>query len=131
MINTVSAETSKKKGRKPMLVKHVYEHVIIRAPLDVRKYLDYFNETLAELSAMYDGHVFKPGFEGDVVKRVEEEVPFREVYFPAVVDNILFLSGYDTGGTLKSEFIRKSQSAYDICKRNDEKKARHIKKVWW
>ena len=113
-----------------MLTKHLYEHVLIRAPLEVRKFLDYLNETLAELSAMYDDYVFKPGFEGDVVRRVEEEVPFREMYFPAVVDNILYLSGYDTGGTLKSEFIRKSQSAYETCRRNDTKKSRYIKKVW-
>lgn len=113
-----------------MLIKNVYEHIIIRAPLDARKFLDYLNETLAELSASYDNYVFKPGFEGDVVRRVEEEVPFREVYFPAVVDNILYLSGYDTSGTLKSEFIRKSQNAYETCRRNDTKKSRHIKKVW-
>ena len=115
-----------------MDVKQLYENVSIRVPLDTRSFLDYLNETLAELSAMFDDYVFKTGEEGAVMHTMEQKLPIRPPYFPALVYNILYLCGYDKNGTFKSEFVRLATDANERIKTKTLKqKSRIIKRTGW
>ena len=115
-----------------MSVKQLYEHVTIRVPLDTRRFIDYLNETLLELSSLYNDFVFKPGEEGTVIININQELPTRPPYFAAIVYNILYLCGYDTNGTYKSEFIRLSQETNSRIKSNELRKKRHyIRRTGW
>lgn len=96
-----------------MEIKEIYEKINLRVPLEQRRFFNYFNDTIAELEALYPQLLFEEGKRYTPMHDLSDEYIVRPLYGPAIVDNILFLSGYDKDGTYKSEFLRKAENAYE------------------
>ncbi len=111
-----------------MLIADIYESVNLKVPLEEKRFIHYYNDTVSELGAYHPQFLFIDGYDDyDPITDINSECTLRPLYIPAVIDNIIFLSGADTTGTYKSEFLRKSDSAY--CKYwHDHAKGSRIKK---
>ena len=95
----------------------IYEKVHMKMPLEERRFFNYFNDTVAELlSAVPPRYVTETGkrFEPMYSLNTNIEYAVRPLYAPAIVDNILYMAGYDSENAAfyKQEFIRKAQEAY-------------------
>jgi hypothetical protein len=117
-----------------MNIKQMYERVSLVAPVFEREFFDRLNDTVIELGGMY-GEVPKllyvTGEDGEVkavewVKKFEDEINVLPLYHPAIVDNILFLSG--AGDVYKQEFIRKANVAW-LDYWNKDAKGRRVKAI--
>lgn len=86
--------------------------VSLKVPIEQRRFFDYFNATIAELEALYPDLLFEEGEHFIPVTVLSDENIVLPMYVPAIVDNIIFLGGYDETGTYKQEFIRKANNAY-------------------
>lgn len=93
-------------------LKEIYEKVSLKVPLEQRRFFNFFNDTVAELEALYPDLLFKEGVHFTPVHDLSDENVVLPLYTPAIVDNILYLCGYDQQGILKQEFTRKSRNAY-------------------
>lgn len=113
-----------------MEIKDIYEKVSLKVPLEQRRFFNYFNDTIAELESMYPDLLFKEGMHYTPMHDLSDEYIIRPLYAPAIVDNIIFLSGYDKDGTYKSEFIRKAKEAY-INYWNSHAHNRRLKRMRW
>ena len=113
-----------------MDIKEIYEKVNLKMPLEQRRFFNYFNDTIAELEAEYPELLFKEGMRFTPMRDLSDEYIVRPLYGAAIVDNILFLAGYDQEGTLKAEFLRKAQKAYHNYWRSHAHH-RHIKRGGW
>ena len=111
-----------------MKLREIYEKVILRVRMEERRFFNHFNDTITELEALYpqrvcDG-VFTP------FDNLNDDCNVKDLYGPAIVDDIIFLAGEDNDGTYKSEFLRKSQNAAHAIEKKDGK-ARRIRKRRW
>ena len=77
-------------------LKEIYEKVSLKVPLE----------------ALYPDLLFKEGVHFTPVHDLSDENVVLPLYTPAIVDNILYLCGYDQQGIFKQEFTRKSRNAY-------------------
>ena len=111
-----------------MSILEIFEKVNLKAPIEQRRFFNCFEDTVAELEAMYSGFVFEKDTEYQPPKALTDKNVVLPLYHSAIVDNILFLSG--GGDVLKSEFIRKSRDAY-LKYWNDNAKGRKIKAKRW
>ncbi len=113
-----------------MDIKEIYEKVSLKTPLEQRRFFNYFNDTIAELDALYPSYVTEEGKHFTAMHDLSDEYIVRPLYGAAIVDNILFLCGYDKDGTYKSEFLRKAQEAY-LNYWRDGAHHKHTKRVGW
>ena len=107
----------------------LFEKVNLRVSLEQRRFFNYLNDTIDELATKYQD-VAKLVFTDGGKKKVSElkdDAGVLEAYGPAIVDNIVFLSGGDTTGAAKSEFLRKADMAY-LLYWNKNAKGRSVKK---
>ncbi len=113
-----------------MNIREIYEKVSLRVPLEQRRFFNYFNDTIAELDALYPEYLCERGKHYIPMHDLSDEYIVRPLYGAAIVDNILFLSGYDKDGTFKSEFMRKAKEAY-LNYWRDGAHHKHIKRARW
>lgn len=113
-----------------MGIKEIYEKVNLRVPLEQRRFFNYFNDTIAELESLYPDLLFQEGQRFTSMHDLSDEYIVRPLYGPAIVDNILFLCGYDKDGIYKNEFIRKAKDAY-LNYWNSHAHNRRIKRMRW
>lgn len=111
-----------------MTIKEIYENVSLKVPLEQRRFIDFFNNSVDEITASYHPIYVLVDLEkcGLPVKSIEDTNNIKPLYHTAIIDNILFLSGQDS--LYKSEFARKAQNAYlkyweDISKNKIRKRA--------
>ena len=110
-----------------MTIKDIYEKVNLVTPLEQRRFFNYLEDTFDELSSMYREFVFDEN-EKEKINSLDEKNPVRELFHPAIVDNILFLAG--GGDRYKSEFIRKSKEAWLYYWHENAKHRRLIRMDW-
>jgi hypothetical protein len=106
----------------------LFEKVNLIMPLEQRRFFNYFDDTVAELSAMYGGFVFEKDTEYHPPEALSDENVVLPLYHNAIVDNIVFSAGGEE--THKSEFIRKSRDAF-LKYWNDNAKGRKMKGKRW
>lgn len=124
-----------------------YEETVTITPMDDMRFLNAYEDTVNELVALFPGFVFntKYGNEitGDVPDRawqekdlwyeipdnINDDNPVRPLYWNAIVDNILFLTGNGTEAN-KTEFARKARTAYGKYW-TDNAKGKIIKRLRW
>lgn len=111
-----------------MSILEIFEKVNLIIPLEQRRFFNYFEDTVAELQAMYSRFVFEDDTEYQPPETLSDENVVLPLYHNAIVDNIVFLSGGEE--TRKSEFIRKSRDAY-LKYWNDNAKGRKIQRLRW
>ncbi len=111
-----------------MNYKKLYEKVLIAAKLEERRFFNYFDETVRELEATYGKFLYIAGEEYKAPDDLNDKCVVRSLYHNGIVDNILFLAG--AGDTYKSEFLRKSQNAYNKYW-HDDAKGRRIRRARW
>ena len=102
----------------------IFEKVNLIMPLEQRRFLNYLEDTVEELWAMFGGFVFCEDKEYAAPQTLSEDLAVLPLYHGAIVDNIVFLAGGEEGR--KSEFIRKSHEAY-LKYWNDNAKGRRMK----
>lgn len=109
-------------------VLEIFEKVNLATPIEQRRFFNYFEDTVAELSSMYSGFVFEKDAEFEPPKALSDNSVVLPLYHGAIVDNIVFLA---CGEEIhKNEFIRKSHDAY-LKYWNDNAKGRKIKRLEW
>ena len=106
----------------------LFEKVNLVVPLEQRKFFNYFDDSVAELEAMYNGFVFETDAKYTPPTQLSDTNVVLPLYHNAIVDNILFLAG--VGESYKGEFIRKSRDAY-LKYWNDNAKGKRIKRMRW
>lgn len=111
-----------------MSIQDIFERVSFIIPIEQRKFLDYFADTVAELEAMYSDFVFDKNSVYCPPEALSDENAVLPLYCNAIVDNIIFLSGGDE--KYKSEFLRKARVAY-LKYWNDNAKGKRIKRMRW
>lgn len=101
-------------------VLEIYEKVCIVKPVEQRLFFHRLNDTVMELLALYPAkHVLLNGENWEKVNNLEGTLSITDIFVPAVVDNILYLSG--AGDVYKSEFLRKAENADKRCRTCDGK----------
>lgn len=106
----------------------LYEEVLMVVSLGERRFFNYFDETVRELEATYGKFLFDEGAEYKRPDDLKDKCVIRPLYQNAVLDNILFLAG--AGEMYKSEFLRKSQNAYNKYW-HDNAKGRRMRRARW
>ena len=95
------------------MIKKIFEKVNLTAPIEQRRFFNYFEDTVNELCSMYgEKFVFSNETEEKYAPptSLSDKCIVLPLYCDAITDNILFLLG--AGETYKSEFLRKSKNAY-------------------
>lgn len=113
-----------------MKARVIYEKVNLVVPgLEQRRFFNWLNDTIDELNILYrdEKYIFVNPEEKSVVDSLDDDINIKDLYVIAILDNILFLAG--AGETYKTEFVRKSKSAYDKYSRGD--RYRIMKKTRW
>lgn len=111
-----------------MLMLDIFEDVNMVAPVEQRRFFNYFNDTVNELETVYYGFVVEKGSEYKAPESLDDDCAVRPLYRSAIVDNILFrITGEEAR---KSEFIRKSNDAY-LKYWNDNARCRKLKRLAW
>ena len=111
-----------------MTVNEIFEKVNLVMPLEQRRFFNYLEDTITELSAVCSNFVYEKGKEETIPKKLEDEFFVLPLYTGAICDNIIFLAGGDE--TYKSEFLRKAHETY-LKYWNDNAKGRRIKRMEW
>ena len=106
----------------------IFEKVNLVMPLEQRRFFNYFNDTVNELIALYGGFVLDSEEEYTPLKSLSDDIGVLPLYYPAIVDNILFLGTKEE--VYKTEFIRKSRTAY-LKYWTDNAKGKRVKRVRW
>lgn len=92
-----------------MTILEMYEKISLKAPIEQRKFFNYYDDSVNELMATYD-IVIEDGKTYAPITDLYENNVVLPLYHNAIVDNILFMISNETN--YKSEFIRKSKEAY-------------------
>ena len=111
-----------------MTLLEIFEKVNLVIPLEQRRFLNYFGDTVNELNTLYNGFVLSSEGEYTPPQKVTDSVDVLPLYHNSIVDNILFLAGQNE--SYKSEFIRKSRLAY-LKYWNDNAKGKRLKRMRW
>ena len=112
-----------------MTLLEMYEKVSLKAPIEQRKFFNYYDDSVNELLALYDSYVIAKGkkFEAPTTD-LYAEIVVLPLYHNAIVDNILFMISEDAN--YKSEFIRKSKDAHLKYWREHAKGVRQRRMRW-
>lgn len=112
-----------------MTILGIYEKVSLKAPIEQRKFFNYFDDSVNELLSLYNGYVIAEDkkFEAPTTDLYVDNVVLP-LYHNAIIDNILFMVTEDAN--YKSEFIRKSKDAY-LKYWNDKAKGRRVRRMRW
>ena len=111
-----------------MSILEIFEKVNLITPVEQRRFFNFFEDTVAELQALYSGFVFDKDADFTLPTILSDVNIVLPLYHSAVVDNIIFLATGEE--TRKSEFIRKSRAAY-LKYWNDNAKGRKMKRLEW
>ncbi len=107
----------------------IFEKVNLIMPIEQRRFFNFLNDTVGEISARYDKFVFEPDTEYQPITSLSDEIIVLPLYHNALVDNIIFLAAGDE--THKTEFFRKIHEAY-LNYWNEDAKGRKMKgSRWW
>lgn len=113
-----------------MSILQIYENINILVPMEQRRFLDFYNQTILELCSTYSNYVLKNGKSFSPVESLSDDSVILPLYDDSILDNIIYLSGNDKTGVLKSEFLRKSSNAHTTYW-NENAKNKHIKRARW
>lgn len=113
-----------------MTVLEIFEKVNLKVPLEQRRFFNYYNDTIEELNSLYSDYVLEHGSEFAPIGSICDPYVVLPRYASAIVDNILYLSGFDKDGTSKSEFLRKAENAH-LSYWNENAKNKRIKRMRW
>lgn len=115
-----------------MTILEIYEKVNLAAPLEQRRFFNYFDDCVNELRSLFAGYdkdyVLEEGTEYTPLKSLSADNQVRPMYYDALVDGILFYAG--AGEEHKSEFIRKARYAF-LKYWTDNAKGRRIRRMRW
>lgn len=111
-----------------MTILEIFEKVNLTAPIEQRKFFNFFEDTVNELQSLYRDFVFIEDAKYALPKSLTDDNAVLPLYHNSIVDNILFLAGM--GETYKGEFIRKSKDAF-LKYWNDNAKGRRIRRMRW
>lgn len=92
-----------------MTILEMYEKISLKAPIEQRKFFNYYDDSVNELMSTYD-IVIEDGKTYAPITDLYENNVVLPLYHNAIVDNILFMISNEE--IYKSEFIRKSKEAY-------------------
>ena len=84
-----------------------------------------------ELQTIAGKDIYKDGKDFYKIISLNDELPILDIYGPPIVDNILYLCGFDTNGSFKSEFLRKVNLAKDSVWKEKYKGRKIIKRAGW
>ena len=111
-----------------MTLLKMYEKVSLKAPIEQRKFFNYYDDSVNELLALYDIVLIEgESFEAPTTDLYADNVVLP-LYHNAIVDNVLFMISEDAN--YKSEFIRKSKEAYLKYWRDKAKGVRQRRMRW-
>jgi hypothetical protein len=111
-----------------MTLLEIYEKISLKAPIEQRKFFNYFDDSVNELLSLYDIVLIEDKeYEAPTTDLYADNVVLP-LYHNAIVDNILFMISNDAN--YKSEFIRKSKDAY-LRYWNDKAKGKRIRRMRW
>lgn len=113
-----------------MTVLEIFEKVNLKIPLEQRRFFHFYNDTVEELNTLYSDYVIQSGTEFAPIGSIYDVHVVLPLYTGAIVDNILYLAGYDTDGTSKAEFLRKAENAHNRYWRENSKN-KIIKRNRW
>ena len=94
-----------------MIIKEMYEKVTMENPCGQAVFMSRLDTTVRSLIARYGKKYVV--FRHQVYQRpvsVEDEIPVYEEYFPAILDNILFLTGGNPDR--KTDYVQEAEDAY-------------------
>ena len=91
-------------------IKDIFEKITLKTPIEQRRFFSYFDDTVKELQALYDGYVFVDNAEYTKPTDLFDDNVVLPLYHNAIVDNILYSISGDAN--YKNEFLRKSHEAY-------------------
>ena len=93
-----------------MEFKKMYERVLLVTPLEQRRFFDYYEASVNELTMMFDAkYVMKKDCKFEAPENIEYEDKTRVFFHEPIIDNILYMAG--CGDIYKTEFIRKANQA--------------------
>ncbi|MCH5213192.1 MAG: hypothetical protein J1G06_09260 [Oscillospiraceae bacterium] len=100
-----------------MTIREMFEKVNLAVKLEQRRFFNYYEDSVNELRAIYDDkYIFKRETAYIPPTELTDTSALLPLYEEAVIDNILYKAnaGDNTNenNTYKTEFIRKSRSAY-------------------
>ena len=111
-----------------MTLLEIYEKISLKAPIEQRKFFNYFDDSVNELLSLYDIVLIEgKAFEAPTTDLYEDNVVLP-LYHNAIIDNILFMVSNDAN--YKSEFVRKSKEAY-LKYWKDKAKSKRIRRMRW
>lgn len=94
-----------------MNIKSIYDTVVLRSPCSHNQFLTHLDMTVRTLTAQYSmPYVVLGGKSYGFPRSVENDIPVHEEYYPAIVDNILFLLTGDADR--KTDYVQEAESAY-------------------
>lgn len=111
-----------------MTIKEIFEKVNLVVAIEQRRFFNYYEDTVEELSATYPGFVFSEGTEYTPPETFDNKNVVLPLYHGAIVENILFLATKEP--TYKNEFLRKSRIAW-LVYWNEKAKGKRIKRMRW
>ena len=92
-----------------MNIKTIYDKITHISPMEPDSFLNHLDTTVRSLIARY-----KPEYvciaDYTTPTRLSDEIPVRDAYMPAVVDNILFLATGDAAR--KTDYVEEARDAY-------------------
>lgn len=112
-----------------MTLLKMFEKINLKAPIEQRKFFNYFDDSVNELIATFGDLVIAENktFETPTTDLYSDNVVLP-LYHNAIVDNILFMISEDAN--YKNEFIRKSKDAY-LKYWNDKAKGVRQRRMRW
>lgn len=123
-----------------------YEETMTITPMDDMRFLNAYEDTVNELASLFPGFVFNKtyghadteaperswtenGMWYKIPDTIEDDNVVRPLYWNAIVDNILFLTGNGTEAR-KTEFARKARDAYGHYW-SENAKGKRLKRLRW
>lgn len=107
----------------------IFEKVSLKSPIEQRRFLNYYNDTVDELKALYSPFVFEVAdIEDEGAANLNDKITVRELYKAAIADNILYLSG--CGSEYRQQFAERAYNAWLEYWTKNAKGARIRRKRW-
>ena len=122
------AEPKISNGGEKMTLLEIFEKVNLVAPLEQRRFFNYFEDSVNELASLYEGFVFEKEGEYTPPERLSDDTGVLPLYHNAIVDNILFIITQEE--LYKTEFLRKSRLAYNVYW-GKKARGKRVKRARW
>ena len=102
--------------------------MVLVTPLEEQHFFNYFEDTVNELSVLYNCFVFDKNELFTPPKTLTDDNTIKPLYHNSIVDNILFMA---TGQeNYKNDFLRKSHLAF-LKYWNENAKGKRMKRTRW